>query len=277
MTRAHNQAPPVDEHDGMTLSPQESQEWEATPEAEEIEYHVPVTQINTPPAARNGIHYTVLTSTSLNPVQLLVGRDYDRVKAYITAVDYPVVIAESREKAQAATNESQIVSSTMQSIVVQGQATDPGAGGTIVSTSALTAGTTYTVAWSVTLEGTVTTADANNMQIIALNLNAAPDAFYPGAVGTYPQTTVTATPTGNTATVKAIAAASGASAIYAAQVIFTPLAATAGALSAVPSGQIIPVGSTLPIEHCDEVWLAACSANTGRVSVEVCRTERASA
>jgi hypothetical protein len=36
-------------------------------------------------------------------------------------------------------------------------------------------------------------------------------------------------------------------------------------------------GQTVIIEHCDEVWVAAASSSLGRVAVEVCRTERASA
>src|SRR5580700_918696 len=100
MTIAQVQGHEADAPHDPDLSPQESQEWEATPELEEIAYHVPVVQINTPPAARNGIHYTALLSTTVNPAQLLIGRDYDRVKAFVTAIDYPIVIAESQQKAQ---------------------------------------------------------------------------------------------------------------------------------------------------------------------------------
>jgi hypothetical protein len=260
---------------------QEAQEWESTSEVQEIEYHVPVTQINTPPAARNGIHFTVVLSTAVNNYQLLLGRDYDRVKTYITAVDYPVVIAQSQAQAQSASNAAQILSSTSswQSIVGQNSSTDPGAGGIICTASGLTAGVEYGVQWTVTLEGTVTSGDANNMQLTGTGLNAAPTAYYPGAVGTYQQIPVTVTPAVASLQVKAIAAASGASAVYAAQIIATPISptVTAGSVTAIPSGQIIPAGTTLPIEHCDEVWVAATSANLGRVAVEVCRTERASA
>jgi hypothetical protein len=110
-----------------------------------------------------------------------------------------------------------------QSIVVQGSATDPGAGGTICSIGTLTPETIYAVQWSVTLSGTVTSADANNMQLTGLGFNAAPEAYYPGVVGTYPQIPLTAQSSGVTAAVKAIAAASGSTAVYSAQVILTPL------------------------------------------------------
>lgn len=147
-------------HDEMhhdELAPLETIEWESTPVIEEITYHVPVVQVNTPPAARNGAHFTLVLSTSQNPVQLLLGRDYDRVKAFITACDQPIVLAQSKEMASNPNNTNQ------------------------------------------------------------------------------------------------------------------------ASVGAIPSGQYVPSGQTVEIEHCDEVWVAATVSNLGRVAVQVARTERASA
>src|SRR5215469_4075105 len=99
---------------------------------------------------------------------------------------------------------------------------NPGAGATILNITGLSQLTTYNVQWNVTLSGTVTSGDSNNMQLSGLGLNNAPTAFYPGVVGTYPQPTIQVTPFLTTATVKSIAAASGAAAGYSAQTIFTP-------------------------------------------------------
>jgi hypothetical protein len=278
MTRAHNQNAP-DER----LSPQEMQEWETVPEVQEINYHVPVVQINTPPSARNGIHFTVLASTTQNPVQLLLGRDYDRVKAYVTAIDYPIVLAESQQKAQNAFNAAMTSAGSVVSAQATNTATDPGAGGTVANISAATlvgiapAGTIWTVNWQVSLQGTVTSADANNMSVVS-NLSTKATALYPGVAGNYSQLPVQfAIPSGAGITIEAVAAASGASAVYGAQVVAYPTSVQQAVYASNTSGQYLPVGSAMPIEHCDEIWFAATSPNTGRIAVEVCRTERASA
>ena len=277
--RGHNQNPAPE------LSPQESQEWETTPEVQEISYHVPVVQINTPPAARNGVHFTSLLSTAQNPVQLVLGRDYDRVKAYITPIDYPIVLAETNTKAQNAFNSVSVTTagSTGASVQASGTATDPAAGANIASISAasLTAvapgGSLWTVNWQVGLQGTVTSGDANNMAIVS-NLSTKATAIYPGTDGNYPQLPVSfVVPSSAGINVQAVAAASGASAVYAAQIVATCAVAATASYAANPSGQYVPAGSTVIIDHCDEVWMAACAATIGRVAVEVCRTERASA
>lgn len=51
-----------------------------------------------------GIHFTMVVSTGTNPVDQLLGRDYDRVEARILTIDEPVVLAQSKEMAESAQN-----------------------------------------------------------------------------------------------------------------------------------------------------------------------------
>jgi len=114
------------------------------------------------------------------------------------------------------------VSNTPSIVSTGGSVTDPGAGATIATLSGLTPGTAYNLQWSVGLSGTVTTSDANNMELSGTGLSATDIAFYPGTDGNYPQLPVTIVPPAATVTVKAIAAASGASAVYGATMTATP-------------------------------------------------------
>jgi hypothetical protein len=141
---------PADGYEDELAVPLESA---GRPQAEPEPASVPIYQKNTPPGARKGVFFTVVLSTTVNPVQLLLGRDYKRAKAVIIAVDEPVVLAQSQAMAENANNTNQ---------------------------------------------------------------------------------------------------------------------ATAGA---VPSGAYVPVGICYPIDHCDEVWVAATSSSAGRVSVVVSRGE----
>lgn len=74
---------------------------------EEISYHVPVEPVSPAPGARNGTHFTVVTSTSSNPVTQLLGRDYTRVDAVVIAVDQPVVLAQNQAMAESVNNQNQ--------------------------------------------------------------------------------------------------------------------------------------------------------------------------
>lgn len=109
----------------------------------------------------------------------------------------------------------------MTATVAYGTATNPQAGGTVASTGTLAAGR-YGVAVTTNLGGTVTTVDANNMQLMC-----------GGTVGT-----LMVNPTINTyqanadievdvpatlLAVTAVANASSSSAIYRAQIVATPL------------------------------------------------------
>ena len=273
---------------GPVESPQEQQEWESTPEVQEIEYHVPIVQLNTPPAARNGIHYTVQASTSLNPVQLLMGRDYDRVKAYITAVDYPVVIAQSEPQAQSALNSAANTSTGITTLYTN---VSGGTGPTLTATgqSSIISGLgAYT---NLTLVGAPVGAITGTTPTLTLAI----DGFDPNGNGVFmggPPEFTASTPYAQSVMIGPGGNANAVLPTATAQITWTITGTTPSfanfqislyAHSSVltgpstPSGQLLPVGVAMPIEHCDEVWLAATSANTGRVSVEVCRTERASA
>jgi hypothetical protein len=71
---------------------------------------LPVTVVSQPgqagPAARQGTHFTMVVSTGVNPVDQLLGRDYDRVEARVLSADEPVVLAQSREMAENAANQA---------------------------------------------------------------------------------------------------------------------------------------------------------------------------
>ena len=95
----------------------------------------------------------------------------------------------------------------------QGAVTDPGAGANIVSLGVLPAGQ-YQAYVTVGLEGTVAAGDADNMKAVN-GANTLEHFSFPGVVGEYPQDTFQFTSDGATATqIKAVAAASGAAAIY---------------------------------------------------------------
>jgi hypothetical protein len=106
---------------------------------------------------------------------------------------------------------------------VEGSVTSPAAGATIVTTPALSA-SIFRVEWTVSLQGTVAAADANNF---SLQLNATPElqSLNLGAVGVYPQPDVQINAGSfNTINVKALAVGT-VGAIYAAQIVLTPLSA----------------------------------------------------
>lgn len=52
-----------------------------------------------------GSHFTMVLSTGTNPVDQILGRDYDRVSAQLLSVDEDIVIAQSRELAESANNQ----------------------------------------------------------------------------------------------------------------------------------------------------------------------------
>jgi len=113
------------------------------------------------------------------------------------------------------------------SVTASGNVTDPGATTTIasISAAALTAvapaGSLWNVQWTASLQGTVAAGDQDNMQLNS-NLASKQVGVFPAQVGNYPQTGVTfAVPSGAGILVQSIAAASGASAIYGAQITAT--------------------------------------------------------
>jgi hypothetical protein len=107
-------------------------------------------------------------------------------------------------------------------------ATNPGAGAVIASISGavLTAlapnGGLWQIAWTPALQGTVAAADANNMRLTSPLSTTLEVGEFPPVVGNYPQEPIQVLiPAGQGLNVQAIGAASGAAAIYAAQVVAT--------------------------------------------------------
>jgi hypothetical protein len=186
----------------------------------------------------------------------------------IQACDQPVILAASQEIAQAPGNAQQFIEQVC--LVGQGTLANPGAGANIAQRG-VTVGAVYLVQWTVTLIGTVTSADANNMQLSFTGLGTTPFAYYPGAVGTYPQLPLTIQPATATLKIQSIAAGSGASATYGGQIIATPQAPPIAA-AIPPSGYYLPAGQSVTLHDADEVWLAAVAPSLGRVSVMVART-----
>ena len=72
-----------------------------------------------------------------------------------------------------------------------GTSSGPGAFATVVSVTVPAAGT-YTISWLVSLAGTLSSGDANNMVLFQNDTLLATGSF-PAAAGTYPQTSVTVT------------------------------------------------------------------------------------
>lgn len=117
-----------------------------------------------------------------------------------------------------------LVGSTGTTLAASGTVTDPGAAATIanIALGSLSPGD-WLIQVTVGLEGTVTAADANNMRlrVNAVNLET---YEYPGVVGLYPMPAQTVQiPAGFTSgiTVQTVGAASGAAAIYTAQITAT--------------------------------------------------------
>lgn len=103
----------------------------------------------------------------------------------------------------------------------EGSVTNPGALATIVSVPI--AGGANLVKWTVQLSGTIAAADANNMQLPA-GTNNTLTAMTLGAAGIYPQPdmSIFVQAAGSTLIVRSIGAASGAAAVYSAQVTALP-------------------------------------------------------
>jgi hypothetical protein len=114
----------------------------------------------------------------------------------------------------------------------EGSVTDPGAAAVIASAGVLQPGI-WDVAGEVYLSGTVTAADANNMAVAIAGTNTI-DIAYPGQAGVPAafngQIELSAA---HTVSVNAIAAASGAAAVYNASFTATP-SSSAGAQASIP-------------------------------------------
>lgn len=139
-----------------------------------------------------------------------------------------------------------LVSAQGAGVTGAGTATNPGAGGTIatISAAALTAlspgGGLYQIQWLASLQGTVAAGDANNMRLTSPAGTGVENGIFPGVAGSYPQEPVTLfVPAGQSINVQAIGAASGASAVYGAQISATLLP---GSGDAVTLSKVSPTG-----------------------------------
>ena len=138
---------------------------------------------------------------------------------------------------------------TGQSVQAAGNVTNPGANTIIASISAASLlaaapiGTIWSVNWTAELQGTVTAADGNNMNLIMPIGTIRETGEFPGVAGVYPQLPVLLQPaSGNNISVSNPNAASGAAAIYAAEITATPqLGAEGGAVLLNPQGLKIQV------------------------------------
>lgn len=125
---------------------------------------------------------------------------------------HTVIVAMSTPNAAAASQAS---------TVVEGSVTSPGASATIANAGTFPAGT-YQIGWAVSLSGTVSATDVNNFQLRA-GAPVALASINPGAVGSYPQTPVTVTFTAPTQISVVAIGAGTVGAVYAAQIVVTPV------------------------------------------------------
>lgn len=220
-----------------------------------------------------GIHFTAEVSTGTNPVIQLLPRDYDRLEARVLAVDQPIVLAQSREMAESAAN--QVAGTAAASVATQiafGNPTNPAAGAAIASVGPLPAGN-YTVYATMMLGGSTGVGDNSNVQV-QVNATVVGTIIYTNttAVVNPPSPPIVVTvPAGGTVSLNTIGA-SGATTIYRAQLVVTPLSpAAAVAGPPAPVGSYQPAGLDRTFRNCDEVWAAATSATPTRISVIVSR------
>ena len=142
----------------------------------------------------------------------------------------------------------------------EGSVTNPGAFAAIAFSNSVPAGT-YQVTATVYLSGTVTTADANNMQITGTSLtNGTVRIAYPGVANT-PVTVTAVVTTGGAGGigVQTVGAASGVSAVYNASIQVTPLGAVSAGLGI---ADWEPGSNGLVLRPDDQLWLAAAGALT---------------
>jgi hypothetical protein len=166
---------------------------------------------------------------------------------------------------------------TAGSLTSQGQATDPGAGAVIthIPGASFAVNTTYIVTGSVYLDGTVTTADDDNMKLVfdgatvaVLNVPAVAGVVVPFGPFTLPSG---AGP--SNMSIEAVAAASGAAAVYHAQLTataqsrtpFVYLGSQAQCLQKL-AGQL-PAGQQIIIENNQQLWMAPDGTDPVTVSV----------
>jgi hypothetical protein len=147
---------------------------------------------------------------------------------------------------------------------VEGQVTSPGINANIAQiTAAGLAPGTYTVQWTVELDGTVSATDVDNFKITGPGLGGGFVSANDGAVGRYPQLSFTLiVPTGNATALSIRSIAAGTvGAVYTGQISITPVAGglTSGAVVIVnsrlePLMQAVPIGFQIPVAPIMLEW-----------------------
>lgn len=189
-------------------------------------------------AAHQGVAFTAITSTTVNPVFRLLGRDYDRVDAEIIAVDQPVIIAVTKENAQAGAS---VATPVAGSNPTPSQPAVPATGVAQQNTNL------YPVTVVISANGaTITNVSVNGVTVGT-------------AAGTY--------------TVPSAGAISIAYSVATPTWIWSDANPVPAATVAIATGPyvLIPAGTRLPVMNCSEIWCAATSTTLGRVSVLVNR------
>jgi hypothetical protein len=223
-------------------------------------YKAVKTAVESPEA---GAARTMVVSSATG-VQQLLGADELRRRATVITLDQPIVLSPDLASASDSNNPIAGSSTTGASVTANGSVTDPGAFAAVAFTAPVPAGL-YEVTATVFLTGTVTSADANNMQVVVAGGTPAP-LEYPGTVNVPVTTTVfMRTATTQSFGVQVINAASGSSAVYNAIVSVTPVATSPSTVSA--SGFVLPVNTPLVLESRHEWFVTPTSASPTRVSV----------
>jgi hypothetical protein len=197
---------------------------------------------STPTEPWFGGRYETVVLTAKDPVQSILAEDEDREIAYVQALDNDIVIGPKNVVAVAG---NQTADMTLGSESDFGSVANPQASAVIASI-ALTPGT-WDLELILELGGTLTVADEDNMQLVqgtvvlgqmTLNIETASSAPNP------PRRYRVSIPNGGAAVaIQAIGNASGASAVYRAQITATP--AWGNTLSQ-PNGTLIPARNTTP-------------------------------
>jgi hypothetical protein len=219
-------------------------------------------------------------------IEELLPADPLRVLARIFSADQDIVICHSRAQASDPGNAAPAggALTTPLSVSISGTNTNPGINGIIAQITAAQlaavapAPSLWAITWTVGLEGTVTAADADNMKICSpagTSIGPSPARFN-GVIGTYPQPGFQFLPpsqAGNSISVQAIAAASGAAAVYTAQIVATLLSPSAplGVLN--PSGALLLRGVERQIRTTRRLWVAATSPSLTRIAISVERRQ----
>lgn len=189
----------------------------------------------------------------------------------------PIVLCPRNDQRDTAYLLNESVSFSAGSTGGSGSVTNPGALATIATTGVLPAGT-YSVTATGFLSGTVTGADQANMRVSPGNFTLP----VPGVINVPgPVTAVITLASAQAITVQSIGAASGASAVYNATIVATPVAAAGvGAGVRLKNGPRSDIGALLPasqsryfpVKTQDEIWAQLDSTASVEQLVSVIET-----